>query len=176
MKTIRIFHLIDEEMKDFGGPENFFCRSVPNEFQRIVNIRFDTAGISKTKKDILKSGFLPYPWFPRMIDAGSKIYFHYHGYLVAYGEVEDTIVNYPSGNPRNPRLSDRTEYSLYPFSFKFKKDTFECWNHEDLPWENWISVINDSGRFPNRRAYIKLNDEEDSKIMRLIPKRKVCQW
>ena len=86
------------------------------------------------------------------------------------------MINCPNGNPRNPRISDREGYELYPFSLRFKKGTFECWNHEDMPWDNWIRVINESGRHPNKRAYTKLNDEEDSKIMKLIPKKKVCQW
>ena len=87
MKTIRIFHLIDLEMDVFDGPENFFCKHVLNEFQRIVNIRLNTEGMSNTQKSALRSGNLPQRWFPKMIDAGSKIYFHYHGYLVAYGKL-----------------------------------------------------------------------------------------
>ena len=176
MKTIRIFHLIREEIDVFDGPENFFCKHVPNEFQRIVNIRLNTEDVSDTQKSALRSGNLPQPYFPTMIDAGSKIYFHYNGDLVAYGEVEETMINYPNGNPRNPRLSDREGYALYPFSFRFKKDTFKCWNHDDMPWDNWIRVINESGRHPKKNAYTKLNDEEDSKIMKLIPEKKVCQW
>ena len=176
MKTIRVFHLIDVEMNNFDGPENFFCKYVPNEFQRIVNIRLNTEGMSDAQKDALRSGNLPRPWFPKMIDPGSKIYFHYYGDLVAHGEVEEIMINYPNGNPRNPRISDREGYALYPFSFRFKKGTFKCWNHEELHWDNWIRIINESGRHPNIRAYIKLNDEEDSKIMRLIPEKKVCQW
>jgi hypothetical protein len=176
MKTIRVFHLIEEEMEYFKGPENFFCKHVPDKFQRIVNIRLNTERMSDKQKDSLRSGNLPQPWFPKMIDPGSKIYFHYRGCLVAYGVVEETMINYPNGNPRNPRISDREGYELYPFSLRFKKGTFECWNHEDMPWDNWIRVINESGRHPNKRAYTKLNDEEDSKIMKLIPKKKVCQW
>ena len=176
MKTIRVFHLIEEEMEYFNGPENFFCKHLPDKFQRIVNIRLNTERMSDKQKDSLRSGNLPQPWFPKMIDPGSKIYFHYRGCLVAYGVVEETMINYPNGNPRNPRISDREGYELYPFSLRFKKGTFECWNHEDMPWDNWIRVINESGRHPNKRAYTKLNDEEDSKIMKLIPKKKVCQW
>lgn len=176
MKTIRVFHLIDEEMDNFDGPENFFCKYVPYEFRRIVNIRLNTVRMSDNQKNALKSGNLPQRWFPKMIDADSKIYFHYHGDLVAYGLVEETIINYPNGNPRNPRISDKEGYSLYPFSFKFKKGTFKCWNHEELPWNKWIPIINESGRHPKKNAYTKLNDEEDSKIMRLIPEKKVCQW
>ena len=176
MKTIRVFHLIEEEMEYFNGPENFFCKHVPDKFQRIVNIRLNTERMSDKQKDSLRSGNLPQPWFPKMIDTGSKIYFHYRGCLVAYGVVEETMINYPNGNPRNPRISDREGYELYPFSLRFKKGTFECWNHEDMPWDNWIRVINESGRHPNKRAYTKLSDEEDSKIMKLIPKKKVCQW
>ncbi len=176
MKTIRIYHLIHEEMDNFDGPENFFCNYVPDKFQRIVNIRLDTKNMSPTQKNALRLGHLPQRWFPKMIDPGSKIYFHYYGALVAYGEVEETMINYPNGNSRNPRISDREGYALYPFSFRFKKGTFKCWDHEELPWDNWIRVINESGRHPNKRAYIKLNDEEDSKIMRLIPEKKVCQW
>ena len=163
-------------MEYFKGPENFFCKHVPDKFQRIVNIRLNTERMSDKQKDSLRSGNLPQPWFPKMIDPGSKIYFHYRGCLVAYGVVEETMMNYPNGNPRNPRISDREGYELYPFSLRFKKGTFECWNHEDMPWDNWIRVINESGRHPNKRAYTKLNDEEDSKIMKLIPKKKVCQW
>ena len=111
-----------------------------------------------------------------MIDPGSKIYFHYYGDLVAYGVVEETMINYPNGSSRNPRISDEEGFLLYPFSFRFKRGSFKCWNHEDMPWDNWIRVINESGRYPNIRAYIKLNDEEDSKIMSLIPEKKVCQW
>jgi hypothetical protein len=85
------------------------------------------------------------------------------------------MINCPNGNPRNLRILDREGYALYPFSFRFKKGTFGCWNHEDVPWDNWIRVINESGRNPNMRAYIKLNDEEDSKIMKLIPEGKVCK-
>lgn len=176
MKTIRIFHMIDLEMDVFDGPENFFCRYVPNEFQRIVNIRLDTKDMTDTQKNALRSGNLPQPWFPKMIDPGSKIYFHYYGDLVAYGVVEETMINYPNGSSRNPRISDKEGFLLYPFSFRFKRGSFKCWNHEDMPWDIWIRVINESGRYPNIRAYIKLNDEEDSKIMSLIPEKKVCQW
>ena len=176
MKTIRVFHLIDLEMDDFDGPENYFCKHVPNEFQRIVNIRMNTEGMSENQKNALRSGSLPQPWFPKMIDADSKIYFHYYGDLVAYGIVEETMVNYPNGNPRNPRLSNREGYELYPFSFRFKNGTFKCWNHEDMPWDSWTRILNANGRHPNKRAYIKLNDEEDSQIMRLIPDKMVCQW
>ena len=176
MKTIRIFHLINLEMDVFDGPENFFCKHAPNEFQRIVNIRLNTEDMSDAQKSALRAGNLPQPWFPKMIYADSKIYFHYYGDLVAYGIVEETMINYPNGNPRNPRLSDREGYEMYPFSFKFKKGTFKCWNHEDMPWDNWIRVINEGGRHPLRRSYTKLNDDEDSKIMRLIPEKKVCQW
>ena len=79
MKTIRIFHLIREEMDNFGGPENFFCKYVSDKFHRIVNIRLNTQGMSNTQKNALRSGNLPQPYFPKMIDAGSKIYFHYYG-------------------------------------------------------------------------------------------------
>ena len=88
----------------------------PIILDRIVNIRLNTEGMSNTQKGALRAGNLPQPWFPRMIDAGSKIYFHYYGDLVAYGEVEETMINYPNGNPRNPWLSDRDGYELYPFS------------------------------------------------------------
>ena len=176
MKTIRIFHLIDGEMNDFNGPENYFCKYAFSQFMRIVNIRFNTERMSETQKNMLKSGFLPQPWFPKTIDPGSKIYFHYYGELLAYGEVEETMINYPNGNTRNHRLSDREGYSLYPFSFKFKKGTFKCWNHDDMPWDNWIRVINERCRHPKKNAYTKLNDEEDSKIMKFIPEKRVCQW
>ena len=176
MKTIRIFHLIDLEMDDFDGSENYFCNNVPNEFQRIVNIRMNTEGMSENQKNALRSGNLPQRWFPKMIDAGSKIYFHYYGDLVAYGEVEETMINYPNGNLRNPMISNKEGYALYPFSFKFKKRTFKCWNHEDMPWKSWIWVISESGRHPFQNSYTKLNDDEDSKIMKLIPEKKVCQW
>ena len=63
MKTIRIFHLIDLEMDVFDGPENFFCKHVPNEFRRIVNIRMNTEGMSDTQKSALRAGNLPQPWF-----------------------------------------------------------------------------------------------------------------
>ena len=129
-----------------------------------------------THKNALRSENLPQPYFPDMIDAGSKIYFHYYGYLVARGEVEETIVNYPNGNPRNPRISTKEGFALYPFSFKFKRGTFKCWNHEDMPWDRWIWAITESGRHPFQKSYTKLNGDEDSNIMKLIPEKKVSQW
>lgn len=176
MKTIRIFHLIEEEMEYFGGPENFFCKHLPTEFKRIINIKLQTKGMTDTMKNAFKSGKLPQPYFPKMIDPGSKIYFHYTGNLMAYAEVEETIINYPNGNRRNFRLKSKEQYSTYPFSFKIKEGTFSCWNHEELPWEKWIWVINESGRKPKNNSYTKLNDVEDSKIMDLIPKHKLCHW
>lgn len=176
MHTIRIFHLIDDEMKCFGGPEAYFCKHLESKFQRIINIRLNTKSMTTVQKNSLREGNLPQPWFPRKIMEGSKLYFHYYGDLVAFGTVEETIINYPYGNPRNTRNLSEEDYSLYPFSFKIKSGSLSCWNHEDLTWDRWIPIINDDGRFPNQRAYIKVSPEEDEKIMKLIPEKKVCQW
>lgn len=176
MITKRIFHLIEEEVAYFNGPENYFCKHLPNEFQRIINIKLRTGRMTDHMKNCFKSGNLPNPFFPKMIDPGSRIYFHYKGCLMAYGEVEETIINYPNGSRKNFRLTSKEEYSTYPFSFKIKKGTFSCWRHEELPWEDWIWVINESGRNPMKNSYTKLNDEEDSKLMKLVPKMKLCQW
>ena len=52
-----------------------------------------TKDMSVTQKNSLSSGNLPQPWFPKIIDPGSKIYFHYYADLVAYGVVEETLIN-----------------------------------------------------------------------------------
>ncbi len=163
-------------MNYYGGAENFFSRYLPSIHQRIVNIRMNTYGMNEQQKNAFILGNLPQPWFPKMIDPGSKIYFVYHGFLVGYGDVEETLINYPDGNSKNPRLNSDDDYSLYPFSFKFKEGTFNCLKCGSLPWASWIHIINESGRYPNQRAYIKINNNEDSKIMKLLSNKLICTW